>query len=374
MLKKILYVRSGPYQPDINGYNLQEIGLARALYDYGYQCDIVYYHKKKNFEQIIEKNGVKIKIYWRKGIKVLRTGIYPSILKKEFLNQYDAVICSEYSQIMSYLLSKRCKNFYIYNGPYYNLFKIPFMEKIYDFLFCKKINKNVKCVFCKTKLSEEYINKKGITKTTTVGVGLDLEKFNNDIEIKPETQKILDCMEGKRNILYIGSIINRKNTEIIIKTFLESCKKHNDIQLILIGKGNDKYVKYCHSLIPDSLNNRIKWFNYIENSQTKYVYKKSSFFVLPSKQEIFGMVLLEAMYYELPVISSSNAGALTLINKSNGMIVRNFNILDWNNAFEYMLDNNNAKNMGLKAKETVENKFMWSVIVKKMITIIKNRS
>ena len=137
---KILYIRSAPYEADIKSYNSQEIGMATAFKKMGCVCDILLYTKNNNHDEIIENDGQKIRILWRKGIKVLRSGIYPSILKKAFLSQYDAVICSEYSQIMSVLLLKKHHNVYIYNGPYYNLFKIKITEKIYDLLFCGYIN------------------------------------------------------------------------------------------------------------------------------------------------------------------------------------------------------------------------------------------
>ena len=369
-MKKILYVRSGPYQVDPNSYNLQEIGLARALYELGYQCDIVYYHKSKNFDQSIIKNGVEINILWRHGIRILRSGIYPSVLKKDFLKNYDYVICSEYSQIMSVLLCKKFENTYIYNGPYYNLFKIPIVEKIYDKLFCKYINKKAKKVFCKTKMSEEYINKKGITNTVTVGVGLDTEKFDNESEIKTNTKKILEDMNNHRNLLYIGSIIKRKNVEILIKAFVEAKKEKNakDLQLVLIGKGDKNYTDFCHSLVPESLKKDVIWCEYIENAQTKFIFQAATAFLLPSTKEIFGMVLLEAMYFGIPVISSHSAGADTLIyNNKNGIILENFEIDNWKKAIINVINNKEGTNqIGNNAKETIINNYMWNCIGEKM--------
>ena len=124
----ILIVRSGPYQVDVNAYNLQELGLAVALSKQGNNCSVLYYHKTQNKDETIVKDGHKINIFWRKGIRLLRSGIYPSVLKKEFLMQYDIVIASEYSQIMSLLIARKHKNTYVYNGIYYNLFKIHFLH------------------------------------------------------------------------------------------------------------------------------------------------------------------------------------------------------------------------------------------------------
>lgn len=83
-VQKILYVRSGPYQVNPTSYNLQEVGLATAFAKKGIQCDIMYYHKTRNFNQTISKGSEQVTIFWRKGLKLCRSGIYPKILKKIF--------------------------------------------------------------------------------------------------------------------------------------------------------------------------------------------------------------------------------------------------------------------------------------------------
>ena len=373
-LKRILYVRSGPYVLAFNNYNLQEVGLGSAFCRKGYDFDLVYY-SKENRNQTINVKENKLTILWRKGIKVLRTGIYSFLLNREFLGQYDMIIVSEYSQIMSYLIASRHPNVFLYNGPYYNLFKLPFIEPIYDKLFCKKINHKMRKIFCKTQMSADYLASKGITNTVVTGVGLDNSKFESEKDIDSETQKLLDKMKGKTNLLYIGSIIPRKNTELIIKTFIELRKDENykNVQLVLVGKGDEKYTQKCKSLIPDRLKDDVVWCTFIKNAQLKFVYKKAYVFLLPSIQEIFGMVLMEAMYFGIPVVSSHSAGAGTLIrNGENGLIVDQFNVCSWKAAIERLLnDVNFASTLGDKANKTINKDFMWDSVANKMLKYMR---
>ena len=373
-VKRILYVRSGPYVLSFNNYNLQEVGLGSAFCRKGYDFDLVYY-SKENRNQIINVEENKLTILWRKGIKVLRTGIYPFLLKRDFLGQYDMIIVSEYSQIMSYLIAIRHPNVYIYNGPYYNLFKFPFIEPIYDKLFCKKINHKMRKIFCKTQMSADYLASKGITNAVVTGVGLDNSKFEAEKVIESETQELLDKMEGKRNLLYIGSIIPRKNTELLIKTFIELKKDKNykNVQLILVGKGDENYTKKCKDLIPNQVKDDVVWCTFIKNAQLKFVYKKAYAFLLPSIQEIFGMVLMEAMYFGIPVVSSHNAGAGTLIQDGkNGLIVEQFNVCSWKASIESLLnDVNFAAALGDAANKTINKDFMWDSVVSKMLKYMR---
>ena len=182
-------------------------------------------------------------------------------------------------------------------------------------------------------------------------------------------------MKNKRNILYVGSIIKRKNVELIIRAFneIKKYKQYKDVQLILIGKGEKKYIDSCISLLSKETKSSVIYEPFIENAQLKFIYEKSEIFLLPSLQEIFGMVLLEAMYFGVPTISSNSAGAETLIsNEENGIIISEFDEDIWKEKICFLLDNESMrKKIGDKASETIINNFMWDNIVKKMKNHIK---
>lgn len=368
---KILYVRSGPYELSFNSYNLQEVGLAKALCKKGYDVDILYY-SKENYDQELTYSGKTIRILWRHGIKLLRSGVYPCILKKSFLKQYDYIIASEYSQIMSILLIFLNKNTFIYNGPYYNLFKIPFFEKIYDKLFCSYINKNAQKVFCKTKIAEQFLYQKGIMNTKVIGVGLDNEKIDKTNLISKHTLDIVHKLEEHTNLLFVGSITPRKNVAFLFKMYNILKHKYVDsnLQLVIIGKGTTKYLDYCFSQLDDIVRDSVLYIDFIDNSQLKYIYEKSDIFLLASTEEIFGMVLLEAMYNNLIPISSYNAGSNTLIkNNYNGFIINKFDSNEWINCIEkIILDDNRKKILGENAYKTICESFLWDKIVDKIIS------
>ncbi|WP_415606544.1 glycosyltransferase family 4 protein [Liquorilactobacillus hordei] len=354
----------------MTSYNLQEVGLASAFKKKGYSFDVMYY-SSRNYDQVIDKNGTQIKILWRRGIKFFRSGIYLDLLSRKKLEQYDIVIISEYSQIMSLLISYFSQNVYIYNGPYYNLFKIKFFEKIYDAFFCKVLNKRIKCFFCKTHWSEYYLRNKGLNNCKTVGVGLDISDFDKIKSPKKETKILIDKMRKHRNLLYVGSLSKRKNCKLIIKMFnkLKENTAYDDVQLVIIGNGTNNYVEECLGLVNKKNENDFVYVKNLENTQLSYIYKEASLFLLPSTKEIFGMVLLEAMYFGLPVISSNNAGANTLIaDGTNGYVVKSHDVSVWLEKVKWVLDNESFINdVGVRANKTIIEKFLWKNVMEKMI-------
>ena len=370
IIKKILYVRSAPYKVNPNSYNLQEIGFSKELCKRGIDCDILYYSDENKDEVVYEYDENKVTVLWRKGIKLLRSGIYPQILNKEFMNKYDLIITTEYGQIMSLLCSKYKPKTVLYNGPYYNLFKIPPMEKIYDFLFIKSINKNIDKIFTKSKISEKYLNDKGLNNTETLGVGLDINVFKTEGEITSEVLDIIEFMKSNKCLLYVGSLDDRKNFRFTLKVFERINKINPQIKLVVIGKGKQSYVDKSFTMIDKSVVNNILHINQVENKFLKYIYPLSKAFILPSKLEIFGMVLLEAMYFGAPTITSINGGSTTLIeNGKNGIIMEKFSEDEWcREILKLIEDNEYRERISNNANNMIVNNFTWEKITERFLT------
>lgn len=388
MNKKILYVRSAPYDVDINGYNIQEIGLGKAFCELGYDFDFIAFKKSSPYRNIIfYNNGTNIARYIEKPrIRVDRCGINFNVCKKEFLKRYDIIICSEYNQIESYLISRNTKNAVIYSGPYYNIFLLKFLSYIYDAIFTKLIDRNVRCIFVKSELAHLFLKKKGYTKLYTLGVALDTLRFDNEKIIKPETHKLIDYMTCNRCILYVGALSDRKNLPFLLDTYQKVLEKEPDVKFIMIGKSvinpikklfgekDSDYERKCIAKIPQKVKDGIVRIQRIDNPQLKFIYPLAKAFLLPSKMEIFGMVLLEAMYLKTPVITSYNGGSATLIEgKETGLIVKDFNPDLWADAIRKYLNNPlYVEKVKKNAHNLIASQFNWKNLANQIISIFNN--
>lgn len=298
------------------------------------------------------------------------------MLNEDFLGQYDFIISTEYGQVMTYCLSKVSKNVVLYSGPYYNLFKLPFMSPIYDFFFTKEINDQCKAKFVKSILAKEYLEAKGYTNLVNIGVGLDVERFDRNVPIQAETQKIIDFMTTNDCVLYVGSLSDRKNFPFLIDVYTKLKSERNNIKFVVIGKGDPRYVKRYVDRIPRQYRDDLLRIEKIDNSQLKYIYPLAKAFLLPSKQEIFGMVLLESMYLGAPVITSRNGGSTTLIEGRNtGTIISEFDVRKWVNAIEQYLDNpSETTAMTERAHQLISRDFVWTSLAKKISQTVEENT
>ncbi len=371
----LLYLRNGPWKPHINYYNMQEIGLCKAFSDYGWNCDILYYSDENRNENLFynERKQTRIKILWRKGLKIFRTGIYPSILKKNVLNRYDLIITTEYGQMMSLLVCFFSRKVFLYTGPYYNLFKIPFFSPLYDRLFTKILNAKIKHIFCKSQLAFDYLTKKGYSTSnmSVLGVGLDDTRYHNIIEMTESTGMLKKTLIENDCILYVGSLDDRKNFPFLLKLFtrFKNLRIGKCTKLILIGTGKEKYINRFKKKIPVDVRDSIVHVCKIENAQLKYIYPFAKCLLLPSKKEIFGMVLLESMFFGCIPVTTKNGGGCTLINNGeNGFVVDSFVESEWIFVLKKIFSDDFLRiKMAESAQKTIREKFLWKVLAKKIL-------
>ena len=78
-------------------------------------------------------------------------------------------------------------------------------------------------------------------------------------------------------------------------------------------------------------------------------------FVMPSRQEAFGLVAIEAMAMESPIVISSGGSASEIVgNEEFGLLMRSEDAFDLQRQLRYMIDNPDArKQMGVRAREHV---------------------
>ena len=383
-MKQILLVRATPNDLDINAYNVQQVGIGKSLVNKGYSYDFITFKKHAPRKETVfyEKDGCRAKCIELPRTRVLRWGINTDICKKEFLDQYDLIICQEYYQLETYLISCKSNRVAMYTGPYYNMFLPKCFSPIYDFFFTKKINQQIPYKFVKSVLAYDFMEKKGYTGLTNVGVALDTSRFA-DVEILPETKQLIDFMKANQCLLYVGSLIERKNYPFLLETYKKMLQRNPEIKLVLIGKskvsGVEKYLgkkdsayaaKY-DKMLTEKEKAGIYHLERLANPQLRYIYPLAKAFLLPSILEIFGMVLLEAMYFGAPVVSSRNGGSLTLMADGKcGQIVEEFDAEKWCDAIsKYLDDPQYAKNVANAAMKKVKEEYTWDAITQKMLDI-----
>ncbi len=129
-------------------------------------------------------------------------------------------------------------------------------------------------------------------------------------------------------ILFVGMNFEVKGLDTIIAALAKARSKRPEvnIRLLVVGRGNEnKYRKLAQSAgIADAVT-----FAGTQVAGLEHYYRAADIFIMLSRFDTFGMVVLEAMAAGLPVIISPNVGAKDLVEESiNGFILPAPNDID----------------------------------------------
>lgn len=369
---KILIVRAFPDKLDLNSYNVQEIGLARALTVKGHQCDVVLYNEKEADRQenyLFTQNNCKYSflIYWLKGYSVFKNGFMPSV--KKLIAQYDVIQVHEYDQILSWkLYSRPQKPTVIYHGPYYHPYTkgYNFKCRVFDLLFLKRASYNRIVALTKSRLAADFLKEKGFSHVMPVGVGINSNNFH--LASKEKSHVLSTEKKNRLQLLYVGKIEDRRNVYFMVEVFRKALRLHPDIQLSIIGDGEKEYKDpFLKSIEKEIREKTILYRQKATQAELADIYQEADIFLFTSNYEIFGMVLLEAMYFGLPVVSTLNGGSSTLIqNGVNGYVLEAFDVEQWTEKLDVLLkDRDKRLDMGKRAEQTIRTGFTWEHLTDK---------
>lgn len=180
-------------------------------------------------------------------------------------------------------------------------------------------------------------------KISTIHNGIDIDKFDKSL-FHFSTQykaRIKEQLFNAKNedfiILSIAALHPRKGLNYLMEAFKNIHAKDPKTKLIIVGEGPER--KNLTKLIKIlELDNDVMLLG--EQNNIPQILKSSDLFVLASLKEAFGLVLLEAMAAQIPVIASEVGGIPEIIqhNKS-GLLVQPANIEDLTNGIRTIMNN-----------------------------------
>lgn len=365
----ILIIRNFPNYMDVRKatYNIQEIGLALALSRRNHRVGLVLWTDREEEDFLYQNGQGEVTVYYRNAFVFLKNGFYKNI--DSIIEQYDIIQMAEYNQFQVWQYSgKYNSKLVVYHGQYYGKInrKYNMMCRIFDLFGLHRYKKNGTIFMTKSELSRQYLIDRGINgnNVTAVGVGLNVNTF--DLESDNPLSSFCDTFKDNGiNVLYVGNFAIRRHLDFIgdvVKRLNDTGYKTN---FVIVGGKNTTYGERCWQYFSD--HGIMPYVKYIEKAEQRYmglVYESCDFLLFPAEYEIFGMVLLESMYFGSIVISATNGGSSTLIHDGeNGFIKDNLDVDDWCRKILQVQNNSEwKKNIQQKAREKICNHFTWDAL------------
>jgi glycosyltransferase involved in cell wall biosynthesis len=257
--------------------------------------------------------------------------------------------------------------------PAYSFKTFPALDILFK-IFFKTVGKvaffasNYICIYGKSFL--KYSKKAGVPQNkiriTPTGISLNVKPAEINI------RKLFSIEENDRIILFVGLHNNRKGIDLIIKT--ASFLQDDTIKFILVGDGPEREtgIKLVKDLKLDKnvifIGTRLDVHNF---------YNNADIFFLPSRGEGLAGVLMEAMVYQVPIVTSNIAGTRDLVkHMNNGLLCE---IEDYRcyarNIEKLLVKPDLIKKFKLNGLKMIENYYLWDKNIKKfekIYNLVKN--
>lgn len=315
--------------------------------------------------QILKNHAIRI------GQKDLFT-FFINLNIKKILNQNipDKIICFGWDHLSAYISNvwarKNKKQFTLWCGStkYEKSWRRTLFKPLVKYLLKRTNDFIVYGTRAKNYLMTFGVDK---SKINIFFNSIDVDYFQNKIikftDIDRRNLKKIIGIKTKKIILFNGQLIERKGIFNLLNAFKTYQEKDNDISLLIIGTGKEE-EKIKRIIQRENVKN-IFFTGFIPYKELYKYYAISDVLILPSKEEVWGLVVNEAMACGLPVITTRQTGSsVDLVEENrNGIIINTGTPKNIKEAIEKIFELKlNKKNNSLEIIKKIKFEFSLNKI------------
>ncbi len=239
-------------------------------------------------------------------------------------------------------------------------------KKFFDNLIGKKILKGATKVIALSKTEEEQYVSNGVSK-------INIENIPNAIKIsdfltlpeKGEFYKKFNIHPSKKYILSLGRLNKIKGLDLLISSFSKVLDYNDDIILIIAGPDDGDLLRLKKLATEFKINSHVFFIGSLYGRDKISAYHDSNIFILPSKYEVFGNTVIEAMACGTPVIATTGCQISNVVRKA-GLVV-DHNSEQLSQAIIKLLDDDKLRNfLGSKGRDIAFNEYSEDIIMEKV--------
>jgi glycosyltransferase involved in cell wall biosynthesis len=174
--------------------------------------------------------------------------------------------------------------------------------------------------------SDKVVAVSAITKQIIVEkYGIDPEKVevvHNGIDVEKEKQKLISGSfenlnklkaSGQKIVLFIGRLTFQKGVEYLLLAIKKALEFDSKILFVISGSGDMEHY-LIEQVAVLRISDKVVFTGFLRGNELASIYKLADLYVMPSRYEPFGLVALEALVHQTPIIISKNSGVGEVIS------------------------------------------------------------
>src|SRR2546425_4522154 len=204
-------------------------------------------------------------------------------------------------------------------------------------------------------------------------LGIDSSVIHNGIAhclvsgpTREQSRKEFEVEDGTIAILFVGRLHPAKDPITLLRAFDILVKQGKKVKLLIVGAG--PLSKLLHQEIRERrLEGVVANWNYLPSLHQ--VFSAADIFCLPSINEAFGLVLLEAMDHFLPLLVS-DSGAGMEIAGSGGISFRTGDAVDLSNKLTQLVEDSALRqHLGLEGRRRFQDHFGLDAMIEAYVRV-----
>ena len=192
-----------------------------------------------------------------------------------------------------------------------------------------------------------------------------------DISEEDASMKFQKLSLPESYILFVGTIEPRKNIEGILQAYaLYKKSTSSPKKLVIVGKKGWFYENVFALVDELGLRDDVIFTGFVDKNVLPSVYKHASCFFFPSWYEGFGLIVLEAFAFGVPVVTSNNS-SLPEVASDAAHLVDPANTEDMARALREVTENESLRASLIRKGFEQQKKFSWEKNAEETLGIIK---
>ncbi len=255
---------------------------------------------------------------------------------------------------------------------------ITYSSALYQKFWVNIFFSNVDCFIAVSHNTKEILIKKGIDKNkiTVIPNGYDFSSANVRVD-KHKINSLLHLNTEKKILcLTLARLVKRKGVEWFISNVVSDLP---DSTLYVVAGSGPESEKIKHQIETKNLSNRVLVLGRVSDSEKQTLLSNCHLFIQPNIEvendiEGFGISVIEASAYQLPVIAANLEGLKDAIhNNKNGWLVTSGNSSEFKEKINQVLSNSSELNFTAKKfRKYSKNNFDWNVIIHQYMQLINS--
>lgn len=373
---KTIAMFSGYYEPYVGGVISYTYNIAKNMKKKGYKVIIIttkYDDSLKDVEIVPYGKIYRLPVYKFKSKRfpvIKKNKKYRELFEEIKKENIDSIILHTRFWTTSYIGAKFARKekipvCLIEHGSSHSDLGNKILTKcgeIYEHQMTKKLKKYVKDFYGCSEKSTNWIRHFNIEPKGTI--------YNSiDVQNEKKYEKYINKENEKEILTFVGRMVEGKGIFRLIEAFKQLEKKHNNLELHIIGDG-----LIFNKMIKENQNEKnIKIYGELSHGEIMKILGKTTIFVNSSYlSEGLPTTILEAAMMECAIVTTYSGGSVEIITDNIEGIVCGFNSKDIEKGIERIIGNKKEqKRLSQNAKKKVIEKFSSEKVTEDLLKKIE---